>query len=273
MKIGIVIPSFNSEDTIQETIDSIIDQNYPHLDLVIVDGLSTDSTMDIVRSYGDKLRWISEPDSGQTEAINKGIKTLDAEIIKWVNSDDLLLPGSLELVNDFFSNNEKIDFVYGDIEFIDSNGKVIGAHLEPKFSSFVMLYGHNLFADPSSFWRKRAYDNIGKLDESILYSMDYEMWVRFYKNGVKFSSIAIAIAQYRIDRTNASIKNFDAMRKEHFEILISKTRWLNFLPKGIRYSLLSCLLIFARLVKKIKVLIQRRNLNFFIFRQNVKKLR
>lgn len=273
MKIGLTIPCYNSERTIAATIDSILSQDYPSLDLLVIDGASTDRTMDIVKSYGDQLRWISEPDRGQTDAINKGLKKITGDIIKWVNSDDVLTPGTLERVSTFFTRNPDCDFVYGDIEFIDMEGKVVGIHKEPSFSPFVMLYGHNLFADPASFWRAEAMKSINYLDSDIRYSMDYEMWVKFHRQGFTFRHLPIVFAQYRIEQNNASIANQQAMRIEHYKILTQYTPWLTRLPENIRHGLLLNLLFIARIYKKAKTLLQRRKFDLFIFAKQVKKAR
>ncbi|MEP5764899.1 MAG: glycosyltransferase family 2 protein [Halieaceae bacterium] len=273
MNIGLVIPCLNAGATIAATIDSILEQKYPALDLLVVDGGSADNTMEVVQSYGDQLRWISEADEGQADAINKGLKNVYGEIVKWVNADDVLTPDSLVRVAHFFSHNPDVDFAYGDIEFINMDGEVIGIHREPSFSSFVMIYGHNLFADPASFWRADAVKAIHYLDKENRYSMDYEMWLKLYNGGATFRNLPFVLAQYRIEENNASIFNQNEMRIEHFDILTRYSPWLAKLSTNMRYKLLSILLIVARIYKTAKVFFERREFKVLSFEKLVEKAR
>lgn len=269
--IGIVIPTYNMAATLAETIDSILSQNYINLDLYVVDGASNDETVTLLKGYGDQLRWISESDTGQTNAINKGMNALNCDIVKWVNADDRLLPGSLKTVADFFTQNPDIDFLYGDIEFINHQGKLLGRHYEPSFSKFILLYGHNLFADPSCFWRQDVYKTIGLFDESFKYSMDYELWVKLVRAGKQFGQIKQALAQYRVEKGNASIANQSIMRIEHFDILSAHTHWLKRIPNTLRIMLFNILLVKARVLKRILSQIQRGKHQHFKFKKSIQQ--
>lgn len=272
VKIGIVVPCFNAEKTIRETLISIIEQGYSDLDVVVVDGASTDATLDIIKEFEGAVRWVSEPDSGQTEAINKGFRMIDAEIVKWVNADDVVAAGAFEQVARHFESNPSCDFLYGDIEFIGPVGEPLGIHREPKFSKFVLLYGHNLFADPSCYWRYSAMKEVGFLTEDIKYSMDYELWVKFCKAKKVFNNIPVVLSKYRLGLDNASISNKKRMRSEHFEILIHHTAWLKVLPSFLSDFVLRVGLIASRIYKKILSAIQRGDFSLFKFSRSVQKM-
>ena len=250
----------NSGRTICEAIDSILIQNHPSIEVTVVDGGSSDQTINLLKQYGDQISWTSEPDCGQTDALIKGFRRINGEILTWLNADDRLTPHSLQTVDQEFQQNPSIDFVYGDIEFIDRNGRVLSKRLEPSFSSFVLLYGHNLFADPTCFWRETVFQSVGPLDGTIDLSMDYEFWVRCCDQKVQFGQIKECLAQYRVDNKNRSIDQFNAMRREHFEIMASRRAWLRHLPKSIRLALLACLLKVSRTWKILKTLLERRAL-------------
>ena len=266
-RIGIVIPSFNSEKTISECIDSILNQNFDSLNILVVDGKSNDSTVSILKKYKNKISWISEKDKGQTDAINKGMKLINSHIVKWVNSDDMLISNSLASVNECFNYN--IDFVYGDIQFINSDGDIVGYHKEPSFSPFILIFGHNLFADPTCFWKSNIFNKTGYLNTDNIYSMDFEFWLKCLKNNINFFQIKSFLAQFRIEENNKSIKQFKAMRKEHYKLILdyfSINLKINFFIRIILFLFLIC----ARIYKKIKILKERSDFNIFSFSRNLK---
>lgn len=272
MKVGIVVPCFNAVATIEATLLSLFAQSRKIDEIFVVDGGSVDGTLDILRKYEDKIQWLSEPDKGQTDAINKGFSRLSADIIKWVNADDLLKSNAIEEVVAYFQENPDVDFVYGDIEFIDSSGNFLGCHYEPSFSKFIMVYGHNLFADPACFWRCECLKSVGKLDINIRYSMDYYLWLRLLQKGFKFGQVPMVLAQYRIDQDNASIANHKKMRVEHYQICINlHSRELRPVPEKFVFCWLGFLLIVARVFKKLKILKERKIGKSFSFGSYLRK--
>jgi len=225
----------------------------------------------LLRSYGSAVSWVSEPDSGQTEAINKGLRMLDAEIVKWLNADDRLLPNSLALVSEYMASHPDCDFIYGDIEFIDESGRRMFQRKEPAFCAFVAVYGHNMFADPACFWRARLFDEFGGLDESVRFSMDYEFWVRLLDSKKHIGQVTAPLAQYRIAADNLSIKHKTRMRQEHFDILVSRRKWLQRLPLVARRPVLEGLRITARSWKRALQFATRRDLGAFGFSRAVER--
>lgn len=182
--ISVITPTYNQIDFIQQTIQSVLEQNYPALEYIIVDGGSTDGTVDILKSYGDRVRWISEKDRGQSHAINKGLRLATGEVIAFLNSDDLYEPGSLLQVGEFFANYPEASWVTGKCRVIDERRREIRRALTLyknfwlHFKNYGVLLVINYISQPATFWRKNVLDRIGYFNESLYYTMDYEYWLR-----------------------------------------------------------------------------------------------
>jgi len=180
-KISIITPSFNQGRFIEATIRSVLDQGYPNLEYFIVDGGSTDGSVEIIRRYEGKLAWwVSEADRGQSHAINKGLKRASGDIVAWLNSDDLLVPGSLEFAAQFFETHHHTDLLYGNAEIIDAVDTFIMHRKEIPFDRMMgMLIGFGfLIPQPAAFWRRRVMASVGYLDEELHYAMDSDYWKR-----------------------------------------------------------------------------------------------
>ncbi|MDP1523620.1 MAG: glycosyltransferase family 2 protein [Methylotenera sp.] len=178
--ISLVTCSYQQERFIDATMRSVLDQNYSSLDYIVVDGGSQDESANIIAKYSSSLSyWVSEKDAGQTDALKKGFANAQGEIQGWLCSDDLLLPGALQAVGEFFLNNPDVDALYGDALWIDADGKPLRAKREMNFNQFVFLHDHNYIPQPSMFWRKRLYEEVGGLDDSFNLAMDSDLWARF----------------------------------------------------------------------------------------------
>ncbi|OQW88886.1 MAG: hypothetical protein BWK72_08110 [Rhodoferax ferrireducens] len=183
--ISIVTCSYQQAKFLGFTLRSVIDQQYPSLEYIVVDGCSTDGSVAVIEHFSKFLaHHVSERDKGQSEALNKGLRLSKGEIVGWLCSDDLLLPGSLEAVAKYFAANPTVDAVYGDAILIDATGVVQRAKREMGFSPFTLLYDHNYIPQPSMFWRRRLMQDVGLLDETLHLSMDADYWLRFAKNGL-----------------------------------------------------------------------------------------
>lgn len=195
--ISVMTPSFNQADFISQTIHSVLTQNYSHLEYLIIDGGSTDGTLDILRSYSGRLTWLSEPDHGQAEAINKGLQRATGDILAWLNSDDLYLPGALQCIADFFTRQPDVDMVYGDYHLIDSRGKLLLRKKEIPFDYNILLYGLDYISQPTTFFRRRVVERVGYLDESLHYGLDWEYWLRIARAGGQVAHIPRYLAAAR----------------------------------------------------------------------------
>ncbi len=176
-KISLVTPSFNQAQFIEGTIMSVLGQGYPNLEYIIIDGGSTDGSANIIKKYEKYLKfWISEPDSGQTSAINKGFKIASGEIISWVNSDDLLLPFTLWKVGFFFKYFD-IKACSGNEVCIDVRSQISAyKRLLPLNTKWLLSTG--VFSQPTIFWRRELFNEIGYLDENLLYAMDLDYFLK-----------------------------------------------------------------------------------------------
>lgn len=215
-KVSIVTPSFNQAQFIEQTILSVLDQNYASLEYIIVDGGSTDGTLDILRRYETKLRWISEKDSGQANAINKGFRMSSGEILGWLNADDLYVAGALSAMVSAFAQHPEISFIYGDVLAIDHHNNAYGFRTHVKQADFEMLtYVGDYLVQPATFWRRELWTTIGELDESLHYALDYEYWMRASKR-YKFLYIPVCLAKERL-HTNAKTFKGSLQRLQEIE--------------------------------------------------------
>jgi glycosyltransferase involved in cell wall biosynthesis len=179
-KISLVTPSYNQAEFIERTIRSVIGQEYPALEYIIVDGASSDGSVDIIKRYAAHLTyWISEPDGGQSEGINKGLSRSTGEIIGWLNSDDTLAPRALDRMAKVYAAQPEADLVYGHTCIIDSNDRVIKRLVAvPTTPHELIRYNRNIWSQPGTTWRRRLQDKIGLLDEGLHYTMDCDFWMR-----------------------------------------------------------------------------------------------
>lgn len=178
-RISIVTPSFNQGQYLEETIRSVLLQGYPNLEYFVMDGGSVDGSLEIIRKYAQWLAWESQPDRGQSDAINKGWKRSTGEIMAWLNSDDLLLPGALYEVAQHWSQNPRVGFVHAKTEMIGQDGRPTGRTWGAPFDLEASLRAsENCIAQQSTFISRSAIEKIGFLDESLEMSMDWDLWVR-----------------------------------------------------------------------------------------------
>ncbi len=177
--VSIITPTFNQAKYIEDTILSVRNQDYPRIEHIVIDGGSTDGTLDILRKYEDKLTWISEKDRGQADAINKGFRRATGDIFGWVNSDDMYVPGAIRTVVEHFNTHPEDSFIYGDCEALDESGKSYGIRTHVKQGGWKELVGElDFIVQPASFWRANVWKTCGELDESLHYTLDYEYWMR-----------------------------------------------------------------------------------------------
>lgn len=202
-KFSIVTPSFNQDKYIEATIKSVLSQNYPNLEYIIVDGGSTDKSVEIIQKYEPYLSWwVSEKDRGQAEAINKGLKKASGDIVAWINSDDCYIPGAFRFVAQFFVDNPQIDMVYGDAEIIDGAGSFIMHRKELPFDitmARLISFGI-LIPQPAVFWRRKIFESVGYLNENLHYALDSDYWSRIAeKHEIRHIPINLAQARYHAD--------------------------------------------------------------------------
>ncbi len=177
--VTIVTPSLNQGRYLRAAIESVRAQDYPHIEYLVVDGGSTDNTLDILASYGDRIRWISEPDEGQADAINKGFRRTRGTILGWLNADDLYAPGAISAAVDAFLAHPEVGLVYGHGQVVDADTTVIGTfgEIEP-FSLWRLLYGLDYVLQPATFFRRVSAKTVGWLDTTLNFAMDWDLWLK-----------------------------------------------------------------------------------------------
>lgn len=231
MKVSIITPSFNQGKFIARTLQSVKQQqdtlpNDIAIEHVVYDGGSTDDTLEILRGFKDDVVWVSEPDRGQTHAVNKGLQNTTGEIIGWLNSDDVYYPGAISKVLNFFAENPEVDVVYGMARHIDIYDKVINSYPTAAFSVQDLL-ANCFICQPALFFRRRVLNKTGLLDESLNYCMDYEFWVRMALLGIKFAYLQDLLAGSRLYPQN---KTLSAKVAVHAEINDMLKKHLNYVP-------------------------------------------
>ena len=192
-RISVVTPSFNQGPFLERTIRSVLDERYPDLEYIIIDGGSTDGSAEIIKRYEQQLAyWVSEPDHGQSNAINKGLLRATGSILTWLNSDDYYLPGTLETVSETARAHPEAGAYVGAGDIVDASGTVIYHKEPPSVISLETLYEWRSggdFMQPSCFFRDTAWRTVAPLDESIHIAFDVDLWMRMAKGGVTFVTI------------------------------------------------------------------------------------
>lgn len=216
--ISIVTPSFNQGIFLERTIKSIVEQQYPKLEYILQDGGSTDNTPEVIQRYKSSLKhWESIEDSGQSNAINLGIRHTTGEIMAYLNSDDILLPGTLHYIGNFFAKNPKVDVIYGHRILINEDDQEIGRWILPPHDSEVLSWA-DYIPQESLFWRRRIWDKVGgKIDESFKFAMDWDLILRFREVGAKFVRLPRILGAFRVhqqQKTSAQISETGAQEMQ-----------------------------------------------------------
>ncbi len=214
MKVSVVTPSFNQGQFIQRTLESVATQTGAEIEHVVFDGGSTDDTVDMLKRFGHGVKWVSEKDKGQTDAVNKGILATDGEIIGWLNSDDIYYRGAIERVVAFFESHADVDVVYGMADHIDLSDHAFEAYPTEPWN-FTRLKDTCFICQPATFFRRRVVAQHGLLDENLRFCMDYEYWLRLGKAGARFAYMEEKLAGSRLYPEN---KTLGSRVKVHAEI-------------------------------------------------------
>lgn len=203
--VSIITPSLNQAPFLSQTIRSVLDQDYPELQYLVVDGGSSDGSVDIIRQNSDSLAWwVSEADAGQADAINKGIAHARGEIVGWLNSDDYYLPGAVSSAVRTFSANPDAVFVYGDMQAVDASGLASNIFRYPQVSLRDLLC-FTIIGQPAVFVKRRAWDAVGGLDRRFDLLLDHQLWIKLASQGpVKHADQVWAAARYHAGAKNVA---------------------------------------------------------------------
>lgn len=208
-KVSIITPSFNQGQYLEETIRSVLAQDYPNLEFIIVDGASKDNSVDIIRKYESHLAWwVSEKDQGHADALNKGFARATGDILAWINSDDTYAPGAVSEAVAFLNAHPEVGMVYADANLTDENGQVVGKFAAKQTSYHQMLRGSVHIPQATTFYRANLWRKLGPLDLTLFFAFDYNMWVKFAKvSEVRY--IPRLWANFRLHNAGKSIVNDD----------------------------------------------------------------
>jgi glycosyltransferase involved in cell wall biosynthesis len=221
--VSIVTPSYNQGAFLEQTILSVLEQTYPTVEYFVMDGGSDDKSVDVIKKYADQIKfWESIQDRGQAHAINKGLQRAKGEILGWLNSDDVFLPGTVERIVNTFNQHPEIDVVYGRLERINANGDLIPTPTLPKDQvTFYrgLVIGECVVNQPGSFWRRRIMNQVGLLNEGLKYALDYEYWIRMAISGAEFFRLPEVVAKFRLSEESKTVGGTAAMAEEQLDVL------------------------------------------------------
>ncbi len=197
LKVSIITPSYNQGQFIQRMILSVLNQDYPNIEHIVMDGGSTDNTLEILKKYDDRLVWKSENDKGQSHGINKGFKMATGEILGWLNSDDMYRPGAISKVVEFFKNNPDVGMIYGDCDIIDEDDNHTRYYHAESFDFTRLLNDGDIIPQQSSFFRRKVLETVGFLDINLHYAMDLDFFIRIGKR-YKIRYLNDLLASFRV---------------------------------------------------------------------------
>jgi glycosyltransferase involved in cell wall biosynthesis len=224
LRISLVTPSFNQAQFLEDCLLSVKTQGYPHVEHIVMDGGSTDGSADILKAYSarpgwEHLKWKSEPDEGQSDALNKALRVATGDIVGWLNADDRYRPNCFATAIRGFEKYPSADVLYGDYTYIDESGQVWRIRREIDYSWFILHYLHMLYIPtPSSFYRRRIFEEGNWIDTKFNYAMDYEFVVRLAHRGYKFQHIPALLADFRMHPASKTGAHADKQRQEHDSI-------------------------------------------------------
>jgi len=224
MRLSFVIPTRNQAQFIAQCIDGCLAQGIADAEILVIDGASTDHTREVLAGYGDRIRWISEPDRGQSDAINKGVRMANGELVAWINSDDYYAgPDVVQRLLDAFAANPELDIAYGDGERVDVEGIYLGPYRSRPIARVAEIVMHpaSFVLQPSLMFRRQLFLDVGGLDADLHYTMDYELWIRMFAaaRATRYLPEVIARARYHTDA-----KSIAAMGKQIREAYVVKRR-------------------------------------------------
>jgi len=236
--MSIVTPSYNQKRFLEETILSVISQRYPHLEYIVMDGGSTDGSVEILRKYErDISYWTSGKDNGQSDAIRRGFSRARGEIFAYINSDDTYVPSALRRVGEFFEANPGIDLVYGNMDFVAGDGARLFTAF-PVLDLRILLYENRFIPQQAMFWRRTLYERSEGVDPGFRFAMDFDLTLQFLKAGASIAKMHDILANFRVHGDAKSSTIRDVMEAEireaisrHYPEVLSESGWNRFAKK------------------------------------------
>lgn len=237
--ISIITCSFNQNRFLPTTIASVLAQTGADVEYLVIDGGSSDGSVATIERHAGRLAyWVSEPDGGQSEALNKGLSRATGEIVGWLCSDDVLLPGALSRVVQIFKQHPEVDAVYGNALLIDTAGNVVRPKREIDFHPWLLVGDHNYIPQPAMFWRRRVHERIGFLREDLHLTMDLELWLRFGKQGCRVLHVDEYFAGMRCHALQKVLVHPAELAAENEGLRsVYQPAWARWLPHHLLYAM------------------------------------
>lgn len=219
-RVTIVTPSYNQAPYLEAAMQSVFDQDYGEIEYIVIDGGSTDGSKAVIEKHAAKLAyWVSETDRGQTDAINKGFAKAIGKYLAWLNADDRLKPNTVREAVEYLDTHPDVGLVYGDAEYIDATGRVVGQFPAAQTDYARLRRGYVHIPQQASFWRAELWQRVGPLDASFVFAMDYDLWVRLAKIS-KLQYLPRTWAEFRLHSDSKTITNdrraWDEMLRVHW---------------------------------------------------------
>jgi glycosyltransferase involved in cell wall biosynthesis len=244
-RISVITPSYNQGEFLEATIRSVLDQQYPNLEYIVIDGLSADNSKEIIQKYSSKIAyWCSEKDNGQSQALNKGLERATGSLVGWINSDDLYYPGSLEALARCFEEDPGLDVVFADYDYIDDEGKTVHRRKETRYDLKTSYWTAECFhANVAALFRRECFQKWGGLREDLHMAMDYEFYLRLGVHGCRFAHLPRPCGAYRLHSLSKTVtsqaRSLEETRKirNEYSAMLDHSRLLSrFLPPLYRVS-------------------------------------
>jgi glycosyltransferase involved in cell wall biosynthesis len=249
--VTVVVPSYNQGQYIGATLQSIIDQKHPSLELLVIDGGSTDNSVEEIKKFSSHIKyWVSEPDGGQTAAINKGFTKSTNEIMAWINSDDLVTPDAFNHIMSYFAENPNVDVLYGNRILIDGVGLEIGRWIIPYHSDAILKWA-DFVPQETLYWRRSAWNKIGaRLDEDFRFAMDWDFLLRLTASGVRMAHLPLFLGLFRVHQSQKTSSQMSSVGQIEMEKL--RLRELGFIPT--RWQLMKRTIPFLLLARTMELI-------------------
>lgn len=223
-ELSVVTPTFNSAEYLQDALSSVARQAGVSVEHIVMDNRSSDGTIALLQQ-ASSVQWVSEPDGGQSDAINKGFLRARAELMGWLNADDYYLPGGLAAVARAARENPQADVIYGDCVFVDSVGRIVRSKLEHRFDRNILLYFGCYIPSTATFFRRRVIEAGHLLDCEHRVCMDFEYFVRLAHLGYRFHYLPRCVAAFRWHDNNISLQRSTLRREERLRVQRRFGRW------------------------------------------------
>lgn len=248
-RISIVTPSYNHARFIERTVKSVIGQRYPNLEYIVMDGGSMDGTQKLLAPYRSQLAdLVSAKDGGQSDAIGRGFEKTTGDIMAWINSDDMLAPGTLDYVNRYFASHPNVDAIYSHRLAVDADDRAIWYWLLPRHSDYHMSRW-DFIPQETCFWRRSLWERAGNLDRSFQFAMDYDLFVRYMRAG-RFRRVNRFLAAFRQHADAKTTQVFDTIgrqeiqriwdangfRRRFFHKVLAHRHWRGLIWRGDRFA-------------------------------------